>query len=85
MKTYRSPYLERRRKVGWDLYSLLDKYEYLCFLKFVFWKLKILFLKYQIMAKTLPICIIAEKVEPGSSIPKNKDMIFVHDAILADL
>ena len=23
MKTYRSPYLERRRKVGWDLYNLL--------------------------------------------------------------
>ena len=24
MEKYRSPYLERRRKVGWDLYSLLD-------------------------------------------------------------
>ena len=23
MENYRSPYLERRRKVGWDLYNLL--------------------------------------------------------------
>ena len=23
MEKYRSPYLERRRKVGWDLYNLL--------------------------------------------------------------
>ena len=54
-----------------DLYNLLNKNEYLSFLEFVFLKLKILFLKYQKIAKTLPICIIADTEEPGSSIPKN--------------
>ena len=59
-----------------DLYNLFSKKEYVCFLKFIFLKLKILSLKYQNIAKTLPICIIADKEEPGSSIPNNKDMIF---------
>ena len=39
-------------------------------------KLKISFLKYQINAKTLPIWIIAEREEPGSSIPKKRDITF---------
>ena len=59
-----------------DLYNLFGKKEYVCFLKFIFLKLKILSLKYQNIAKTLPICIIADKEEPGSSIPNNKDIIF---------
>ena len=59
-----------------DLFNLLNRNEYLGFLEFVFLKLEIPFLKYQNIAKTLPICIIAEKEEPGSSIPKNRDMIF---------
>ena len=28
------------------------------------------------MAKTLPICIIAEKEDPGSLIPNNNEIIF---------
>ncbi len=59
-----------------DLFNLLNKNESLGFLEFVFLKLEILFLKYQNIAKTLPICIVAETDEPGSSIPKNRDMIF---------
>ena len=43
-----------------DLFNLLNRNEYLGFLEFVFLKLEILFLKYQNIAKTLPICIIAE-------------------------
>ena len=38
--------------------------------------LKISFLKYQTKAKTLPIWIIADREEPGSSIPKKRDMTF---------
>ena len=59
-----------------DLFNLLNRNEYLGFLEFVFLKLKILFLKYQNIAKTLPICMIAETEEPGSLIPKNRDRIF---------
>ena len=39
-------------------------------------KLKISFLKYQAMARTLPIWIVADKDAPGSSIPKKRDIIF---------
>ena len=59
-----------------DLYNLLDKNEYLSFLEFVFSKLKIVFLKYQNIARTLPIWMIADIEEPGSLIPNNKDIIF---------
>jgi len=41
-----------------------------------FLKLKISFLKYQTMAKSLPIWIVADKDAPGSSIPKKRDIIF---------
>ena len=43
MEKYRSPYLERRRKVGWDLYSLLDikKGDYKKTLRVSFAKLQI--------------------------------------------
>ena len=54
-----------------DLYNLLDKNDSNLFLKFDFLKSKIFFLKYQIIAKTLPICIIAEIEDPGSLIPNN--------------
>ena len=59
-----------------DLYNLSDNNECLIFLDFIFVKLNILFLKYQNIAKTLPICIIADKEEPGSLIPNNRDIIF---------
>ena len=39
-------------------------------------KLKISFLKYQAMARTLPSWIVADKDDPGSSIPKKRDIIF---------
>ena len=59
-----------------DLYNLLEKNDCLGILECKFLKLKILFLKYQNNAKTLPICIIADNDEPGSLIPNNKDIIF---------
>ena len=59
-----------------DLFNLLKRKEYLSFLMFVFLKLKILFLKYQNIARTLPICMIAETEEPGSLIPNNREIIF---------
>ena len=59
-----------------DLYNLLDKNEFFSFIEFLLLKLKILFLKYQIIAKTLPICMIAETEEPGSLIPNNREIIF---------
>ena len=68
-----------------DLFNLLNRNEYLGFLEFVFLKLEILFLKYQNIAKTLPICIIAETEEPGSSIPKNRDMIFKWAVLLTGI
>ena len=68
-----------------DLFNLLKRKEYLSFLKFVFLKLKILFLKYQNIARTLPICMIAEKEEPGSSIPNNRDMIFKWAVLLTGI
>ena len=39
-------------------------------------KLKISFLKYQAMARTLPSWIVADKDAPGSSIPKKWDITF---------
>ena len=39
-------------------------------------KLKISFLKYQAMARTLPNWIVADKDAPGSSIPKKRDITF---------
>ena len=68
-----------------DLFNLLNRNEYLGFLEFVFLKVKILFLKYQNIAKTLPICIIAETEEPGSSIPKNRGMIFKWAVLLTGI
>ena len=68
-----------------DLYNLLDKNKYLSFLEFVFLKAKILFLKYQNTAKTLPICIIADNEEPGSLIPNNRDMIFKWAVLLTGI
>ena len=56
--------------------NLLNKKESKIFFEVEFLKLKISFLKYQNIAKTLPSWIIADKDAPGSSIPNHKDMIF---------
>ena len=46
------------------------------FVKHLVRSLKTSFLKYHNRAKTLPSGIIADKDDPGSSIPKNKDITF---------
>ena len=48
-------------------------------------KLKISFLKYQNKAKTLPSWIMADKEEPGSSIPKKKDITFKWAVLLTGI
>ena len=48
-------------------------------------KLKISFLKYKAMAKTLPIWIKAEKDAPGSSIPKKRDITFKWAVLLTGI
>jgi len=48
-------------------------------------KLKISFLKYQAMAKTLPIWIVADKEDPGSSIPKNREITFKWAVLLTGI
>jgi len=68
-----------------DLYNLVENNEYLSLIEFVFLKLKILFLKYQNIAKTLPICIIADKEDPGSLIPNNRDTIFKWAVLLTGI
>ena len=47
--------------------------------------LQISFLKYQNKAKILPSWIIADKEEPGSSIPKRIDMIFKWAVLLTGI
>ena len=59
-----------------DLINLLQIKELKILLDLTSKKLIISFLKYQMIAKTLPNCIIADKEEPGSSIPMNKDNTF---------
>ena len=48
-------------------------------------KLKISFLKYQAMARTLPNWIVADKDAPGSSIPKKRDIIFKWAVLLTGM
>ena len=48
-------------------------------------KLKISFLKYQAMASTLPIWIVADKDGPGSSIPKKRDITFKWAVLLTGI
>ena len=48
-------------------------------------KLKKSFLKYQTRANTLPSWIIADKEEPGSSIPKKRDMTFKWAVLLTGI
>jgi len=48
-------------------------------------KLKISFLKYKAMARTLPSWIVADKEAPGSSIPKKRDMIFKWAVLLTGI
>ena len=47
--------------------------------------LKISFLKYQKRAKTLPIWIIADNEDPGSSIPKKRDITFKWAVLLTGI
>ena len=62
-----------------------------CFKKSTFiikdwlFKLKKVFLKYQIIARTLPSWIIADKEGPGSSIPKIRDMTFKWAVLLTGI
>ena len=48
-------------------------------------KLKISFLKYQAMARTLPIWIVADKDAPGSSIPIKRDITFKWAVLLTGI
>ena len=59
-----------------DLINLSWKRYSKSFLEDWLFNLKISFLKYQNKANTLPSWIIAEIEEPGSSIPKRRDMTF---------
>ena len=65
--------------------NLLNKKESKIFFEGEFLKLKISFLKYQNIANTLPSWIIADKDEPGSSIPNHKDMIFKWAVLLTGI
>jgi len=48
-------------------------------------KLKISFLKYKAMARTLPSWIVADKDAPGSSIPKKRDITFKWAVLLTGI
>ena len=65
--------------------NLLNKKESKIFFEVEFLKLKISFLKYQNIANTLPSWIIADKDEPGSSIPNHKDIIFKWAVLLTGI
>ena len=54
----------------------MEKYKRCILLELVLYKLILFLLKYQIIAKILPICIIPDKEEPGSLMPNNWDIIF---------
>ena len=68
-----------------DKSNLLDNIEIRIFLDFLLEKLNTFFLKYQTTAKTLPICMIAESDEPGSSISKKRDIIFKWAVLLTGM
>ena len=68
-----------------DLNNFFEKKEWYLFLEFTIFKLKIFFLKYQSIEKTLPIWIIADNEEPGSSMPRNKDIIFKWAVLLTGI
>ena len=55
------------------------------FLEDLLLKLKISFLKYQAIARTLPNWIVADKDAPGSSIPKNRDITFKWAVLLTGI
>ena len=48
-------------------------------------KFKKSFLKYQIRAKTLPSCMIADKELPGSSRPRRRDITFKWAVLLTGI
>ncbi len=64
--------------LSWNKYSKI-------FFEVWILNLKKSFLKYQTRAKTLPSWIIADKEEPGSSIPKKRDMIFKWAVLLTGI
>ena len=68
-----------------DLHNFFEKYKLWTLLEFVSYKLKIFFLKYQNIAKILPICIVADKEEPGSLMPNNWDIIFKWAVLLTGI
>ena len=68
-----------------EIYNLFVKNEREILVEFVFFILKMFFLKYQKIAKTLPICIIADKEDPGSSNPKNSDTTFKWAVLLTGI
>ena len=68
-----------------DLYILFEKNEGLSIFEFELIALKIYFLKYQNIARTLPIWIIADNEEPGSFTPNNWDIIFKWAVLLTGI
>ena len=68
-----------------DLINLSWKRYSKSFLEDWLFNLKTSFLKYQRSAKTLPNWIIAEREEPGSSIPKRLDMTFKWAVLLTGI
>ena len=65
--------------------SLLLKKDLICKFCFLLFNLKISSLKYQNIANTLPIWIIADKEGPGSSIPKKRDITFKWAVLLTGI
>ena len=68
-----------------DLNNLSCKRSSRKFLEDWLLKLKISFLKYQAMARTLPSWIVADKDAPGSLIPKKRDIIFKWAVLLTGI
>ena len=68
-----------------DLNNLSYNKNLKIFFEYFLLELKISFLKYQNIAKTLPIWIIADREGPGSSIPKKRDMTFKWAVLLTGI
>ena len=68
-----------------DLSNLLCKRYARSFFEDWLLKLKISFLKYQAIAKTLPSWIVADKDAPGSSIPRKRDITFKWAVLLTGI
>ena len=68
-----------------DFNNFLDKKKWCLFLEFILFKLKILYLKYQIIEKMLPIWIMADNEDPGSLMLNNEDIIFKWAVLLTGI